>query len=37
MLIGQPRWLIKKGRIDDARNVLAMLRDESVGSPGIVH
>ncbi|BCS11994.1 hypothetical protein ALUC_50040A [Aspergillus luchuensis] len=32
-----PRWLIKKGRIDDARNVLAMLRDESVGSPGIVH
>ncbi|GLA67361.1 hypothetical protein AtubIFM55763_006074 [Aspergillus tubingensis] len=33
----QPRWLIKKGRIDDARNVLAMLRDESVDSPGIVH
>ncbi|GLB10716.1 hypothetical protein AtubIFM57258_007125 [Aspergillus tubingensis] len=32
-----PRWLIKKGRIDDARNVLAMLRDESVDSPGIVH
>lgn len=37
MLIGQPRWLIKKGRIDDARNVLAMLRDESVDNPSIVH
>ncbi|KAI2996127.1 hypothetical protein CBS147346_9497 [Aspergillus niger] len=25
------------GRIDDARNVLAMLRDEPINSPGIVH
>ncbi|GJP94029.1 MFS sugar transporter [Aspergillus niger] len=33
----RPGWLIKKGRIDDARNVLAKLRDEPIDSPSIVH
>ncbi|RDH29975.1 hypothetical protein BDQ94DRAFT_173463 [Aspergillus welwitschiae] len=35
--LGLPGWLIKKGRIDDARNVLAKLRDEPIDSPSIVH
>ncbi|KAE8364521.1 major facilitator superfamily domain-containing protein [Aspergillus caelatus] len=32
-----PRWLIKKGRIEEAREILAMLRDEPSDSPSLVH
>ncbi|KAK6812954.1 hypothetical protein RU639_010827 [Aspergillus parasiticus] len=32
-----PRWLIKKGRIDEAREILVMLGNEPNDSPSIVH
>ncbi|KAE8418026.1 major facilitator superfamily domain-containing protein [Aspergillus pseudocaelatus] len=31
-----PRWLIKKGRIGEAREILAMLRDEPSDSPSLM-
>lgn len=33
----QPRWLSKKGRIDEAREILSMLRGEPSDSPSIAH